>query len=94
MAEEDRRFEGPEEFRLTTGKTQEVLDYVVQELRRVGLALVPGIAVDFVKLRVLNVAPKKPREGMLVQADGTNWNPGGTGAGVYNYRSGAWVKIG
>lgn len=38
------------------------------------------------------VAPKKPREGMIAVADGTNWNPG-SGKGYYEYKSGAWVKF-
>lgn len=38
------------------------------------------------------VAPDKPREGMLRFADGTSWNPG-SGRGLYQYVSGAWVKL-
>ena len=37
-------------------------------------------------------APLRPEEGMTVNANGTNWNPGG-GAGLYQYLSGAWVKL-
>ena len=44
-------------------------------------------------LEELNVAPKKPRTGLTVLADGTNWNPG-TGQGVYTYYAGAWHKLG
>jgi hypothetical protein len=44
------------------------------------------------QLEVLNVAPSKPREGMVVFADGTNWNPG-SGRGFYGYRSGSWRKM-
>lgn len=47
---------------------------------------------DFIKLRVLNAEPKKPRKGIIVYADGTNWNPG-SGEGVYVYKSG-WVLLG
>jgi hypothetical protein len=36
--------------------------------------------------------PAKPRTGMLVYADGTNWNPG-SGAGVYVFTGTAWSKL-
>ena len=39
--------------------------------------------------KVWHVAPVKPREGLLVYADGTDWNPG-SGAGYYVYYAGAW----
>ncbi len=42
---------------------------------------------------VVYVAPPKPRNGMLREADGVSWNPG-AGAGYYIYRAGAWVKVG
>jgi hypothetical protein len=44
------------------------------------------------ELRETNAAPSKPREGMIVRADGTNWNPG-TGKGLYTYKNGAWSKV-
>jgi len=37
-------------------------------------------------------APSNPQEGMVVWADGTNWNPG-SGAGLYEYRGGSWQKL-
>lgn len=37
-------------------------------------------------------APPDPVEGMVVWADGTSWNPG-SGAGLYEYRGGAWHKL-
>jgi hypothetical protein len=37
-------------------------------------------------------APDRPRAGMVVNADGTTWNPGG-GAGLYQYLSGSWTKL-
>lgn len=49
--------------------------------------------VDFLMLKVLNKEPTKRRNGMVVLADGTNWNPG-SGAGYYGYNAGAWVKLG
>jgi hypothetical protein len=44
-------------------------------------------------LTPLAVAPLKPRDGMLVMANGTNWNPG-SGAGFYGYRAGSWRFLG
>lgn len=52
-----------------------------------------GTVTDTVQLQPQSVAPAKPRAGLLVEADGTNWNPG-SGAGLYVYRAGAWVFIG
>jgi hypothetical protein len=66
-------------------------DYAVNELQSVAQA--QADPRDFFQLNVLNVAPKKPRAGMVVEADGTNWNPG-SGAGCYIYRASAWVKLG
>lgn len=41
----------------------------------------------------LHVEPKRPRVGMIVLADGTDWDPG-SGAGFYGYYGGSWVKLG
>ncbi len=41
---------------------------------------------------VRHEAPKKVQEGMVVVADGTDWNPG-SGAGVYVYISSTWTKL-
>ena len=49
--------------------------------------------LDLIQLKETNVAPVRPRVGMVVLADGTNWNPG-SGAGFYGYYGGAWVKLG
>lgn len=63
------------------------LEYVYRELRRLEEEL------KLLQLPELSVEPKKPRVGMIVLADGTNWNPG-AGAGFYGYYGGAWVKLG
>lgn len=39
-----------------------------------------------------NVAISKPRDGMLVYADGTNWDPG-FGEGVYARIASAWIAL-
>lgn len=36
--------------------------------------------------------PASPKEGMVLLADGTSWDPG-SGRGLYLYSSGAWVKL-
>lgn len=51
-------------------------------------------ANEFLLLTPLSVSPKKPRDGMVVMADGVNWNPSGSGAGYYGYRAGSWRFLG
>lgn len=70
---------------------QQLAAAVQNELRR--LALVMAQPTDYAALKTLHAAPKRIFDGMLVIADGTNWNPG-SGAGLYARRSGAWVFIG
>lgn len=65
--------------------------YLDRELRLIARAMAD--TVPQVVLATLNVAPSKPRDGMVVMADGTNWNPG-SGAGIYGYRGGAWHFLG
>lgn len=47
---------------------------------------------DFDLLNTIHAPPSKPREGMVVNADGTNWDPG-SGAGRYERVGGSWVKL-
>ena len=69
----------PDDFRL----------WVVEQLRRIEEEAINPMIVQTQKLYV---APTKPREGMIVIADGASWNPG-AGAGTYVYRSSAWRKM-
>lgn len=73
------------------GDAEALRAYVESELQRLALSLQEG-SVQFMQLAVTYVAPNKPRDGLVVFADGTSWNPG-TGRGVYVYSSGAWVKL-
>jgi hypothetical protein len=52
-------------------------------------------ADPFAELDVLHAAPDKVRAGMVVYADGTNWNPG-SGEGIYrrDKANAAWVFLG
>jgi len=69
---------------------------VEQTVERLLLA-VDGINARLTELeyelkRTLYAPPDKPRESMYAKADGLSWNPG-AGAGLYQYQSGAWVKL-
>ncbi len=64
--------------------------YLAQELRRIAEAF---FGVEEILLVELNVEPAKPRDGQIILADGTNFNPG-SGAGFYGRRGAAWVKLG
>lgn len=66
------------------------ITWLVGELERISQALEESDGIRFVEL---NVEPKRPRDGLTVLADGTNWNPG-SGQGVYTYYAGAWHKLG
>lgn len=44
-------------------------------------------------LKQVNVEPTKVRDGMIVLADGSDWNPG-SGQGFYGYYASAWHKLG
>ena len=65
-------------------------DYLFHELNRLSDVL---FNLDVMRLEETNVAPAKPRNGDIRYADGTNWNPGGTGEGIYAYTNGAWAKL-
>jgi hypothetical protein len=67
----------------------QLLAYVREELRSIAKE---SSETTTLELRLIYAAPTRPREGMLVAADGTSWNPGG-GKGIYAYLGGAWVKL-
>ena len=64
--------------------------YLEEELLAISRNFSETTALD---LRPIHAPPLRPREGMIVFADGTDWNPGGTGKGVYTFLSGAWSKL-
>jgi hypothetical protein len=67
-------------------------DYLFSELNRLGDIV---FNLDTFRLEVTNTpsGPPKPRNGDIRYADGTNWNPGGTGEGIYAYTNDAWAKL-
>ncbi|KKL95602.1 hypothetical protein LCGC14_1852950 [marine sediment metagenome] len=64
--------------------------YLAQELRRIAESF---LGVEEILLVELNVEPDKPRDGMIILVDGTNFNPG-SGAGFYGRVGGAWTFLG
>lgn len=70
-------------------KDPELVAYIQRELQAISDVLAETQEIE---LRPRNSAPTKIREGMIVFADGTHWNPG-AGKGVYVYSSGAWSKL-
>ena len=68
-----------------------ILEYVHGELLQISAALI--MVEEGQYLKIWQVAPGKPREGMLAVAGGApGWDPG-AGKGLYEYKSGSWVKL-
>lgn len=63
--------------------------YVQEELEKISKEFNETIALD---LRTVHAEPGRPREGMIVSADGLDWNPG-SGAGAYEFVGGAWRRV-
>lgn len=68
---------------------EQVRSWVLEELRSISKELNETTSLE---LRTRFVEPKRPRDGMIVSADGVSWNPG-AGAGIYGRVAGAWVKL-
>jgi hypothetical protein len=71
-------------------RQEDLTSYVYAELLRISGEF--GMIEEGKFLPILYAAPGKPREGTLVIADGTSWNPG-SGKGLYEYKSGSWSKL-
>ena len=48
---------------------------------------------DALRLVELHAEPNPKRNGMIVYADGTTWDPG-SGRGIYVYKGSSWVLLG
>ena len=51
------------------------------------------LETDGLILKEWNAVPDRLHNGLVVYADGTNWDPG-SGRGVYAYENGSWLKLG
>ena len=70
---------------------EQLPDYLFNELNRLGAIL---LNQSLFRLEPTYVAPTKPRIGDIKYADGTQWDPGGTGEGIYLFNSSsAWTKL-
>ncbi len=69
---------------------REIVKWVFDELRAIETAM--QVAAESVYILALHAEPARPRNGMVVYADGTDWNPG-SGEGFYGRENGAWVKL-
>jgi hypothetical protein len=65
-------------------------DRVEEELQKLERALEQTEGTQFV---VLHRPPIRPRDGLTVFADGSDWDPG-SGQGVYTFYNNAWNKLG
>ena len=75
--------------RYTPGPTDDQI--VGQELQKIAQAI--DTPDQFLTLEKLYAAPTKYRDGTIVYADGTTWNPG-SGQGAYIYYGAAWHFLG
>jgi len=74
----------------TLNEPEAFVGWLRQELEKIESAFVD---FDFAQLKELHVEPVRPRDGMVVFADGTDWDPG-SGQGFYGYYNGAWESLG
>lgn len=68
---------------------EDVRLWVQEELRQIAAEMQQ---LEVPQFRILHVEPAKRADGMVVYADGANWNPG-SGAGLYERVAGVWVKL-
>jgi len=66
------------------------VQYLLRELQKIQTQFQLGIAQTII---FHTSEPNRPYEGMMVGADGTEWNPG-SGRGIYARVNSAWVKLG
>jgi len=69
----------------------ELVAFLARELEEISRAM--SEPNQFLTLDTSYKTPSKVREGMIVLADGSSWNPG-SGAGFYGYRGGSWRFLG
>lgn len=76
---------------LESDDPHEITLWCANEFARIAAVIRAGLARE---IEFLHVEPTKVFEGMIVGADGTDWNPGGGGQGVYAYYNSTWNRLG
>ena|GEM_PF-611687 len=64
--------------------------YLTNELNRLGEVV---FNLSNLRLEETFAEPDKPRKGQLAYADGSSWNPGSGGAGIYFFNGSGWTKL-
>ncbi len=80
-------------YRPGTPRSEELKDlsnYVREEYDKIATNF---SLFDFAIFKELQEEPKRLIPGLVVLADGTNWNPG-SGQGLYIYYGSSWHKLG
>jgi hypothetical protein len=72
-------------------KPEEIPAFLSRELAAIERAA--SASEPYMVLDVLHAYPAKLFDGLVIQADGTDLDPG-SGAGVYVYYGAAWHKLG
>ena len=68
---------------------EEAWNFMLEEFESIAVSLQE---FEIISLTTNFKAPTKPREGDIIFADGTQWDPG-NGKGVYVYYNGIWNKL-
>jgi len=75
---------------VVSGELTSLAEYLFRELQRIAISFQE---VENIQLVVLHADLDKPRNGMVILVDGTDFDPG-SGAGFYGRSAGAWVFLG
>ena len=73
-----------------TEDVRELAKYITDMLRRIAHITQE---YNFLYLPPVHVEPDRLKEGLIVHADGTDWDPG-SGQGLYMYYNSSWNKLG
>lgn len=68
-----------------------IMRYVINELYKIAKVFAAP-ETEEVLFTIRHAEPAKLAEGLIVYADGTDWNPG-AGRGLYEYKDAAWSKL-